>query len=123
MNDLVDVGGVKSYALISIRSSKPSVINIYTTMREQVKTTSLNPYSKLLFQRDKGDIIYFNTKGDQAYNFYITCINGEAKAYFDSEKEDQDKYKIITGSGSQFSLSLPQKRKIYLLLNLRVIQV
>ena len=116
MDDLVDVGGVKSYALISIRSSKPSVINIYTTMREQVKTTSLNPYSKLLFQRDKGDIIYFNTKGDQAYNFYITCINGEAKAYFDSEKEDQDKYKIITGSGSQFSLSLPQKKEDILII-------
>ena len=115
-NDLVDVEGVKSYALISIRSSKPSVVNIYTTMREQVRTTSLNPYSKLLFQRVKGDIIYFNTKGDQAYNFYITCINGEAKAYFDSEKEEEGKYKVITGSGSQFSLSLPQKKEDILII-------
>ena len=115
MNDLVDVQEAKSYALLSIRSSKPSIINIYTTMREQVTTTFLNPYSKLLFQREKGDIIYFNTKGDQAYNFYITCINGEAKAYFDSEKEE-DKYKLITGSGSQFSLSLPQKKEDILII-------
>ena len=111
-DNLVDIYGVKSYALISIRSNKPSVINIYTTMRQQVSTTYLNPYSKLLFQRNKKDIINFNTKGDQAYNFYITCINGEALAYFESEKEDEEyKYKIITGSGSQFSLSLPQKKE------------
>ena len=50
-DDLIDAGN-KPYALISIKSSKPSIINIYTTMREQVSITSLNPYSKLLFQRN-----------------------------------------------------------------------
>ena len=59
-------------------------------MREQVKMTSLNPYSKLFIKREKIDIIYFNSKGAQAYNFYMI--------YFDSEKEEEDKYKIIIGS-------------------------
>ena len=45
-------------------------------MREQVKMTSLNPYSKLFIKREKIDIIYFNSKG---YNFYMIYINGEAK--------------------------------------------
>ena len=48
-------------------------------MREQVKMTSLNPYSKLFIKREKIDIIYFNSKGAQAYNFYMIYINGEAK--------------------------------------------
>ena len=69
---------VKTYALISI-SSKPNVVNIYTTMREQVKMTSLNLYSKLFIKREKSDIIYFNSKGAQAYNFYMIYINWEAK--------------------------------------------
>ena len=109
-DDLIDAGN-KPYALISIKSSKPSIINIYTTMREQVSITSLNPYSKLLFQRNQNDIISFNTKGDQDYIFYITCINGEGKAYFESEKEQEDKYKTISGSGTQFSLALPQRKE------------
>ena len=101
----------KPFALISIKSSKPSIINIYTSMREQVLSTSLNPFSNLLFQRKKNDIIYFNTKGDQAYNFYITCIDGEGTAYFKSEEGQTEKYKIISGSGSVISLSLPDKKE------------
>ena len=50
-------------------------------MREQVKMTSLNPYSKLFIKREKIDIIYFNSKGAQAYNFYMIYINGEAKTF------------------------------------------
>jgi len=113
--DLQDIEHLKSYALISIRSNKPGIINIYTTMRQQVSNTTLNPYSKLLFQRKQNDIIYFKTKGDQAYNFYITCINGEAEAYFESEENSKNtnekSRKIISGSGSQFSLALPERKE------------
>ena len=106
-DDLNIMGETKPYALISIRSNKPSIINIYTTMREQVSITSLNPYSKLLFQRCQNDTLYLNTKGDQLYTFYITCINGKAKAYFESDKKE----KIISGSGSQFSMALREKKE------------
>lgn len=101
----------KPFALISIKSSKPSIINIYTSMRDQVLSTSLNPFSNLLFQRENNDIINFNTKGDQEYNFHITCINGEGKAYFKSEEKEPDKYKIISGSGSVVTLTLPNKEE------------
>ena len=99
----------KPFALISIKSNKPSIINIYTSMREKVLSTSLNPFSNLLFKRQKNDIINFNIKGEQAYNFYITCIDGEGKAYFKSEEGQVEKYKIISGSGSVITLSLPDK--------------
>ena len=101
----------KPFALISIQSSKPSIINIYTSMREQVLSTSLNPFSNLLFQRKKNDRINFNTKGDQSYNFYITCIDGEGVTYFRSEEGQREKYKSISGSGSVVSLSLPDKNE------------
>ena len=100
----------KPFALISIKSSKPSIINIYTSMREQVLSTSLNPFSNLLFKRKKNEIINFNIKGDQSYNFYITCIEGEGKAYFKKEESQTEKYKIISGSGSIITLSLPDKK-------------
>ena len=66
-------------------------------MREQVKMSSLNPYSKLFIKREKSDIIYFNSKGAQAYNFYI-IYKRRIQTYFYSEKEEEDKYKIIIGS-------------------------
>ena len=100
----------KPFALISIKSSKPSIINIYTSMRQQVLSTLLNPFSNLLFKRQKNEAINFKIKGDQAYNFYITCIEGEGKAYFKSEESQIEKYKIISGSGSVISLSLPNKK-------------
>ena len=101
----------KPFALVSIKSSKPSIINIYTSMREQVLSTSLNPFSNLLFKREKNSIINFNTKGDQSYNFYITCIDGEGKAYFKSDEGQTEKYKVISGSGSIITLSLPDKNE------------
>lgn len=101
----------KAYALISIKSNDPCIINIYTTMREQVLITAVNPYSKLLFQRTKNNPIIFYSKGDQNYNYYITCLSGEATAYFESEKKEVEKYKSISGSGVQFSLALPQKKE------------
>ena len=106
----------KPFALISIKSSKPSIINIYTSMRNQVLSTSLNTFSNLLFQREKDDVINFNTKGDQNYNFHITCINGEGKAYFKSEETIPEKHKIITGSGSMVSLTLPEKKEDQLII-------
>ena len=81
-------------------------------MREQVKMTSLNPYSKLFIKREKSDIIYFNSKGAQAYNFYMIYINGEAKTISIVKKKEEDKYKIIKGIWSQFSLFLSQKKKL-----------
>ena len=109
--DFVIQDNVKPFALISIKSSKPSIINIYTSMREQVFSTSLNPFSNLLFKREKNDIIEFKTKGDQAYNFHITCIDGEGRAYFKSEEGQEEKYKIISGSGSIVTLSLPEQKE------------
>ena len=109
--DLILNFDTKTFALISIKSNKPCIINIYTTMRENILNTTLNPYSKLLFQRKQNNTIYFKTKGDQAYNFYISCINGQANAYFESEKEYSSRKKLITGSGSLFSLALPSKKE------------
>ena len=109
--DLLVDTHTKTFALISIKSNKPSIINIYTTMRDNILNTTLNPYSKLLFQRKQNDTIYFKTKGDQAYNFYISCINGQANAYFESEIDYKGRNKIITGSGSLFSLALPSKKE------------
>ena len=109
--DLRRLGEEKPFALISIKSTRPSIINIYTSMREQVLSTSLNPYSNLVFERKKNNNINFNIKGEQSYTFYITCIDGEGKAYFKSEEEQSEKYKIISGSGSVVSLSLPEKKE------------
>ena len=102
---------IKPFALISIKSNKPAIITIYTSMREQVLSTSVNPYANLLFNRNKNNsLINFNIKGEQSYNFYITCIDGEGKAYFKSQENLTDTYKTISGSGSLISLSLPQKK-------------
>ena len=70
--DFIIQDNVKPFALVSIKSSKPSIINIYTSMREQVLSISLNSFSNLLFKTEKNDIIEFKTKGDQTYNFHIT---------------------------------------------------
>jgi hypothetical protein len=75
-------------------------------MRQQVKKTALNPYSNLLFDRKYDDEIKFITKGEQAYNFYITCIKGEANAHFENEGKNIK----ISGDGTQFTLTL-QKNK------------
>ena len=107
-NDLKNEKNVKSYALISIKTNRPGIVNIYTYMRQQVTHTALNPYSKLLFQRKEDATIYFITEGDQAYNFHIRCINGEAYAYL---KNNDDEGKEISGHGSQFSMALPKKKK------------
>ena len=105
-DDLNIEENVKSYALISIKSNRPVIIKIYTNMRQQVKKTALNPYSNLLFDRKYDDEIKFITKGDQAYNFYIACIKGEANAYFENEGKNIK----ISGDGTQFTLTL-QKNK------------
>ena len=109
--DLRKIGKEKPFALISIKSTRLSIINIYTSMREQVLSTSLNPYSNLVFERKYNDIINFNIKGDQLYTFYITCIDGEGKVFFKSDEKQSEKYKIISGSGSVVSLSLPEKKE------------
>ena len=106
--DLEKDGGVKSYALISIKSNKPSIINIYATKRHKVTKTALNPYSKLLFQRKDNDTINFETKGDQAYIFHIRCIDGGANISFQSFEHDP---KEITRRGSKISIPLREKKK------------
>ena len=106
--DLKNKKNVKSYALISIKSNKPSIINIYATMRQQVNQTALNPYSKLLFQRKINDIIRFETQGDQSYIFHIRCIEGRANIYFENHFDDKTE---IKEQGSQIDIPLKEKKK------------
>ena len=107
-NDLKIEQNVKSYALISIKSYKIGIINIYANMRQKVTHTSLNPYSKLLFHREKDVNINFVTKGDQAYNFHIRWISGSANAYFESIFFDM---KTLSESTPKISLPLPEKNR------------
>ena len=106
-SDLIIEENIKSYALISIKSYRIGAINIYTTMRQKVTNTSLNPYSKLLFHRKKNEKIFFETKGDQAYNFHIRCINGDGYAYFESDQYNMKQISVR----SMISIPLPKKKK------------
>ena len=98
---------IKPFILISIRSSVPGILNIYTSMRDQVLSTTINPFSYFLFNRQK-DPIKINIKGDEIYTYRIVCIEGSGEAYFESQKDILKK--TIYGGGAVISMTLPEKK-------------
>lgn len=108
--ELILITDSKIFFLISVKSSKPGAINIYTSKRDHVLSTILNGFYYSFYNRPQRKL-NFEIIPDQTYTYHITCVDGEGVAYFvnkNDNKEIGSRY-TISGSGSLVSMSLPSK--------------
>ena len=109
--ELLLIIDTKIFFLISVKSSKPGIINIYTSKRDHVLSTILNGFYSSFYNRPQKKINFEITQ-DQTYTYHITSVDGEGEAYFiDKEKKEVGSRHLISGSGSLVSMSLPSKEK------------